>query len=550
MRPRSLIAAGTLLLATIGSAGAAAPDVGYESAARAQPQPTQPPVVPLQSAPLATSTRQNSFTIPFRIEPAQTPDQQPVEVQLHCSTNGGSTWELAGRAKPEKGAFYFRSPRDGEYWYSIRTVDKQGTTRPEGQLQPQLKVTVDTVAPRLDLSAARGAAGEIVARWQAVDPHLKLASFKLEYQANSSDPWDRVAVDSPPPAMQHTLSGEATWWPRTAGGTILVRAEIVDEAGNPAVSQAVVKPTSAAAPGEVARSLAPEAQASNIRPGDTTRWTADRSTSDPLPRSAAIDTPSGDFQSRDSAWRTAPSRDASGANGQGFAQPANQAARGGASGSPLDFGRLPAGQRPRMVGSRAFELEYEIASVGPSGVGKVELWGTRDAGRTWSVFGVDPDNRSPLPVSLDGEGIFGFRVVVQSGSGLGGRPPADGDMPDIWIGVDLTKPSGRITGATVAAEAGELLIAWEAADDVLDARPIAISFGLGAGGPWTPIAGGLENTGSYRWRLDNRVPDKIYLRLEVRDEAGNVGTFETAEPMSLDRHRPEGRIRGVRAVAN
>ena len=52
-----------------------------------------------------------------------------------------------------------------------------------------------------------------------------------------------------------------------------------------------------------------------------------------------------------------------------------------------------------------------------------------------------------MPVSVDGEGIFGFRIVVHSGSGLGGRPPADGDLPDIWIGVDLTKPTGRITGA-------------------------------------------------------------------------------------------------------
>ena len=222
--------------------------------------------------------------------------------------------------------------------------------------------------------------------------------------------------------------------------------------------------------------------------------------------------------------------------------------RGGPPGSPLDFSQLPSGQRPRMVNARAFELEYEIDSVGTSGVGKLELWGTRDGGRSWSIFGVDPDNRSPLPVSIDAEGIYGFRIVVQSGSGLGGRPPADGDAPDIWIGVDLTKPSGRITSAEVAAEAGELAIGWEAGDDVLDTRPIAISFSAGAGGPWTPIAAGLENTGSYRWRLDNRVPDRIFLRLEVRDEAGNVGAFETAEAVSLDRHRPEGRIRGVRPL--
>ena len=114
--------------------------------------------------------------------------------------------------------------------------------------------------------------------------------------------------------------------------------------------------------------------------------------------------------------------------------------------------------------------------------------------------------------------------------------------------MDLTKPAVRITSAEVTAESGELAIAWEAGDDVLDARPVAISFSAVAGGPWTPIAAGLENTGSYRWRLDNRVPERIFLRVEVRDEAGNVGAAETSEAVSLDRHRPEGRIRGVRPL--
>jgi hypothetical protein len=258
-----------------------------------------------------------------------------------------------------------------------------------------------------------------------------------------------------------------------------------------------------------------------------------------------------DPPARDANWRTGASTDVRPQTIQNsFVRPTNPAARGGAIGSPLDFSRLPRGQRPRMVASRAFELEYEIDSVGPSGIGKVELWGTRDGGKSWAVVGVDPDNRSPLPVTLDGEGVFGFRVVVQSGSGLGGRTPVEGDMPDIWIGVDLTKPTARIVGATVSAEAGELVIGWEAADDVLDARPIALFFSSTPGGPWTPIAAGLENTLGYRWRLDHRVPDKIYLRLEVRDEAGNVGTFETPQPVALDRHRPEGRIRGVRPIVH
>ena len=225
---RPFTAAAIFLLATMGPAAAAAPD-----------EPTGTAGSP--GKPIVTFTRQNAFTIPFRIEPPKAPGQEPVEVQLHVSTNQAMTWELASRVKPAKGAFVFRAPHDGEYWYSIRTVDQQGITRPEGPLEPQLKVTVDTVSPRLDLSAFRGDAGEIVARWQAVDPHLKPGSFKLEYQINSAGPWERVAVEQPPDAMRHTLSGEATWWPKNAGDSIQVRAEVSDSSGNPAVSQAVVK---------------------------------------------------------------------------------------------------------------------------------------------------------------------------------------------------------------------------------------------------------------------------------------------------------------------
>ncbi len=489
-----------------------------------------------QNKSMITSTRQNAFTIPFRIEPPQTPSETPVEVQLHVSVNQGQTWELASRVKPEKAGFVFRAPHDGEYWYSIRTVDRQGIVRPDSPIEPQLKVVVDTIAPRLDLSVKRGEAGEIVARWQAVDPNLKQGSFKLEYQPNSTGLWERVAVDAAPSAIRHTQTGEATWWPRDNTGSVLVRAEITDLAGNPAVSQVTLKlgdlPSDALTRG--AGREGPRMERSG--PQDSTPWRPDQSTAGPLTRSGSPDNPRGAGDSGRALGQRVP------------AQPVGQSFRDRGNGRNLNFSSLPAGERVRMVNSRAFELEYEIESVGPSGIGKVELWGTRDGGKTWSIFGVDTDNRSPLGVSVDGEGVYGFRMVVQSGSGIGGRPPAEGDLPEIWIGVDLTKPVGRITGAEVSPDGSELAIRWEASDEVPDPRPISLAFSAGAHGPWTPIASGLENTGSYRWRLDNRVPDRIYLRIEIRDEAGNLGVYETAEPVSLDRHRPEGHIRGVRSV--
>lgn len=527
---------------------AAAPDDGSA--------PASPPV-----GPIVTSTRQQAFTIPFRIEAPARPEEQPVEVQLHVSTDGGAKWDLAARVPPEKGSFIFRAPRDGEYWYSIRTVDKQGTVRPDGPLSPQLKVNVDTVAPRLELTASRGAGGEVVARWQAVDPHLKLSSFKLEYQANSSDPWERVATEPAPAAMQHTLSSEARWWPRT-NSSLLVRAQITDQSGNPAVSQAIVKagdtvsavestrpaaPSTSPAPGTPGATISPSTLPSSSLPApptvqpaisaqpnptnDATQWTPDRSTGAPLGHVADPNHRPLEPRGQDSTWRTT-------------APPASLPLGGDRS----DVASLPGGPRPRMLDSRAFELEYDVDSVGPSGIGKVELWGTRDNGRTWSVYGVDSDQRSPIGATVEGEGIYGFRIVVQSGNGLGGRPPVEGDTPDIWLGIDLTKPVARITAADVAAEGGELNIRWEAGDAALDTRPISLAFSANPQGPWTPLAAGLENTGSYQWRLDSRVPDRIYLRIEARDEAGNLGVYETPEAISLDRHRPEGRIRGVRAM--
>jgi hypothetical protein len=509
--------------------------------------PQEPP-----AAPLVTATRQHGFLIPFRIEPPRTPQEQPVEVQLHASGDQGATWEIADRVKPEKGNFVYRAAHDGEYWYAIRTVDAQGVARPEGQLQPQLKVVVDTVAPRLDLVALRGLAGEITARWQAVDPHLKASSFKLEYQAAEGGAWERVAVDTPPSAMRHTSSGDATWWPRASAGSIVVRAEVTDSAGNPAVSQVVVKlddlqngTGSPAAGGTAAndRGASP----------DQGRWPADRATSSPLGHAANSGRTANDPATLDPPAREADRRGAPGDTRQSAqspvpARPVAQTTRDPAAPSPLNFKLLPAGQQPRMVGSRSFELEYEIESVGSSGVGRVELWGTLDGGRTWSVYGVDQDKESPLTVSVVKEGIYGFRIAVQSGSGLGGQPPAAGDPADVWIGVDLARPQARITAAEVSDDGAELVVTWEVEDDMLAERPISLLFGEASAGPWTPIASGLENSGSYTWRIEGRVPPMIYLRLEARDEAGNVTLHDAPQPVSLDRSRPEGRIRNVRPV--
>jgi len=553
--------------------------------------------------------RQLAFSIPFKLNAVTSPDQQPAQIRLYVSTSQGGRWDVAQSVSPQERSFMFRAGGDGEYWFLIRTVDRLGRVTPEISGPPELRVIVDTVPPRLELSAARGDSGEIKATWQAVDPLLNADSLKLEYQTAGGQ-WRPVAMDRPKSGGDRgTASGTLTWWPTDAPeSNVSIRAEISDRAGNVAVSQAKASGNSAitaAARPKVDKSIpAPLVESTtqtglnpNFNQGSIaasrsgTPWPANQPTDAPLrqnlpsndrsfsgapkptdppyiasrngaPSGDIIRTPIADpFRLPPDKPQMAPGDRSSGGRMENVNPPIrNQVIPGIENRGPgpvtntppvgSNNPQFPPGQRPRMVNSRTFEMDYEIDSVGPSGVAKVELWGTRDGGRTWSSYGTDPDNRSPIRVNVEGEGLYGFRIVVQSGSGLGGLPPRSGDAPELWVAVDLTKPSVRLIDANPGSgpQGGEVLIRWEASDAALANRPITLQFSEKPGGPWSIIAAGLENTGQYAWRPDARVPDSVYLRVEARDEAGNIGAFEATEPVPLERLRPEGKIRGVRSI--
>jgi hypothetical protein len=216
---------------------------------------------------------------------------------------------------------------------------------------------------------------------------------------------------------------------------------------------------------------------------------------------------------------------------------------------PID---APLGQRPRLTNSRRFSLDYDVESVGPEGVSDVELWGTSDGGSSWAKWGADPDRVSPFDVEVNGEAIYGFRIVIVGKSGLATSAPKAGDAADIWVGIDTTRPQSRLTGAAYGQgeAAGKLDIRWEAGDANLGPRPITLAIGDRPDGPFTPIAAGLPNTGQYFWEFDPRSPRQIYLRLEVRDEAGNVAIDQLTEPIRVEGLEPKGRIRGFNPAAD
>jgi len=208
---------------------------------------------------------------------------------------------------------------------------------------------------------------------------------------------------------------------------------------------------------------------------------------------------------------------------------------------------LPPGEQALIVNRDRFPLAYDVDSVGPSGVKSVVLWGTKDGGRTWREWGRDEDRQSPIDVQVAGDGVYGFRVVAENRDGLRGEAPRPGSPADIWVKIDATPPEARITAAPygVGENEGLLDIQWEVADANLGDRPITLLFATDPGGRWTTIATGLPDTGHYNWRVDANVPRQVYLRLEVRDKAGNLGVHQLTEPINVAGLRPKARIRGV-----
>jgi hypothetical protein len=620
---------------------------------------------PAQAAPAANLPepifwKQHLFLIPYQWGSAAEPGAARA-VWLFVSKDRGASWQKISEANPDVKAFNYRAEGDGEYWFAVRTFDKQGRAWPQGPYQPELRVIVDTTLPRIDefraLVVTNGAV-DIQAR--VADSNLDPNTWRFEWQADPSGAWQAATLQGATvQAIGNTglpLGGSlihALWQPPTGTRPVALRGIVMDRAGNsatyqtrldvvpavsgplltsPGVSTVASLPTVPVVPsqsaallpnanvlqansaahgwasvGGVSPTAIPPAQMAQPSQGPTPPATQ------PWPVANATRAP---FQLWTSA--TAPKDDGVTAYGtpQLFAAPPTSVARPepshegprveakyagitkqpsdsvnvavpttpsrpqftalepyreSASNPPVVPSATPASvpvskpilrdvtpidstasphsppSPPKLVGSRTFALEYDLDDTGRGGVSKVELWGSRDGGKVWSRYAQDDDNRSPLVVTVDEEGLYGFRIVVQNAGGPLAEAPRAGDSPELWVSVDLKRPVVELT----AIERGQgnmadhLILRWRAADNNLEPRPIALFYSSRPAGPWSAIATNLENTGEYAWRVERYVPARFYLRIEARDTAGNLAAFQTREPMEFSPPSLAGRLRSA-----
>ncbi len=207
-------------------------------------------------------------------------------------------------------------------------------------------------------------------------------------------------------------------------------------------------------------------------------------------------------------------------------------------------------QKPYYSSSKAFSLDYALDQHGGSQVAAVELWGTVDQGQIWELWGTDPDGKTPFDISVETEGLFGFRMVLVGANGMTANRPRNGDNADAWIFVDTKFPSARLVSAVYGRgnESGALVIEFSAQDEQFSDRPVKLSYSEVPTGPWTTIVSGYENSGRYVWRADPNLPARVFLQIEAFDQAGNIGVHRLELPVDIEGLAPRGRIQGFRPI--
>jgi hypothetical protein len=437
------------------------------------------------------------------------------ELRLYVK-NGPGDWVLKTTTPPSQPSFQCTVAQDGEYWFDIIAVDLNGNPAvPDfSQTASMLVVFVDTQRPEVEVKALPSPGNEQLVQCTIRDANPDPAATKVEYQVPGQN-WQALEPVADQSGVYKVPGGHGT--------SVMVRATATDQAGNSATHTIRLNGTNPAA---AMVPLENQSEKLTMLPPP-----------EPTPLAKMPPAPTGAAQRP----LQLPTETAVTPLAYKSAEP-----------TPMPVRPASAGQRRQLVNRNHIALKYQIEQLGPSGLGTLEVWMTRDQGQTWQHLCDDPDRQNRVEVDLPKEdGVYGLSLVARNGMGFGGKPPVHGEAPDLLVEVDTTKPVAELRDIqpVTGSEAPTLLIVWNASDKNLAEEPIQLLYAPGPDGPWQSAAARMKNTGSYRWSVPPGVGPQIFVRLAVSDEAGNVAQCD-APPVKLDLTQPKVHVLGVETVGH
>lgn len=432
-------------------------------------------------------TRNSSFRLPVRID-----DQDRAglkELKLFMK-NGDAPWSCIEAAPPQQKTFTFRASKDGEYWFHIATVDKQDKMIPAqpDREPPAIIIVVDTQAPQVAVQVDAMPTGQPALRCCVEDVNLDPKSIRIELATGEG--WKALSSDARQPDLYAVADAAAL--------KSKLRVHAADRAGNFLDKVIDLADSGAKAPAIVSK-IEPS-QVPSLVP-------ASNSTAKP---------------------KAEPRKDA--------VVPASYQSTTPKLASSL-----------AMLNSRKCSMEYRLMNAPADS--KLVVWLTADDGKSWQLGGETNDSTNFARVHFPGDGLYGYRLIVQL-PGEVAASPVSGEAPEGSVEVDTAAPEVKLLAVVhaVTETGGFIHVRWQAKDRNLSDQPVSLYYSLIGNGDWAPIAEQIENTGAYSWKLPNRCGPQVYLRIVVRDRAGNVTQSETREPIQLDVSKPRAQVLGWRAA--
>ncbi len=531
----------------------------------------------------ATRVRQHKLGIEY------TPTQREniAWVELVVSQDRGQTWSsmntvsLVDKNKPANDYLLFTAPDDGLYYASMVIHFKNGTRSPVNPSTepPEEKILVDATPPQVRLTAARRAGDEVVVDWQIDDQYPDDAATEVVYKpaGTAANEWTRVP--------NAAFGKRSVRFRPGASGPLVVQVTVFDLAGNLGKVAQEVPADPAAAPADgvkVGYTPEPPGPFPTMPPTQPPPVLPN-----PVGGPGPIVAPAGPIAVPPSVAvaptfvepppvAPAPAAPPPAAGPQPIAQGSGVPAA--ATWTPNVITPVseppPAGPPAdvKVINMARFGLPYNVDGVGASGVSKVDLYVTRDDGRSWKLWSRHAQNETPLRVALDqsfnqrnpqAEGDYGFRLVPTSGAGLSEGAPPPNTPPEVRVRVDLTPPFIQgFPPEPDPVQPNAMVLKWTVTDTNKSAEPVLIEWSAQPGGPWASVAGPgpaggtpgtpaaptgrIPDTGTYTWQLPPAIPaHKVYLRYTAWDAAGNKSVVATQQPFMIDPHKPRARIQGI-----
>ena len=512
-------------------------------------------------------TAKRAFRVPLDLTDAER--RQISAIRLFISEDLGRTWIRHSDGQPDMKVVTFKAERDGAYWFTIALVDRNGQQVPPDVrgVEPGLKIVVDSTKPEMVLKPVKSKTGSRGVRWELSDPNLDQRSLQLAVQENDVTGWRPFDIRHPErkiawfadkaevrkiQASISDLAGNQTVYEVEVHGDRfskrIIESFVLDKQGG--ASKAVAQTAGSPFPSRASASASPPPTAPQAPLARSTPPVSQERGFGPPPPPSAMRRPAippGNQAAGNTIPRAVPRPDATLANTPAQ-PPAPPAASGGSF--PAHTAASPAHPTPETLSYSAdpkVMVYYEVENSARTRPTQVEVWGTRDDGRSWNRLTVDGDGISPAEVDLGSEGIWGLKVTVVGSFGPENQRPIPGTKPEMFVEIDTLRPYVELAAPEVSS--GLVILRWAAKDKNLAQGPIHISYATAPSGPWQVLAERQENTGEYIWNQSRAGQSgSFYFRVEAVDKAGNSGSAQTAQPVAVGAAAaaPRGRVLGIR----